>query len=138
MKRFTLLGLCSLTIVAAASCGASLNPGLGSDLRHWLSAAPGLGWLDPITQITETRDLPTGQEVSLEGRVRQHLPLLEQSLYELEDDTGTIWVVSADSPPPVGESLTIRAVIRYESILVAGQDMGESYAEELARSTQDE
>jgi hypothetical protein len=138
MKRFTLLGLCSLTIVAAASCGASFNQDFGAGLRHWLSEATGFKQLEPITEIIGVQDLAAGQEVSFSGQVVQHLPLIEQTLYQLEDDTGAIWVLSAQSPPPVGTPLTIRAVVRYKSILMAGQDIGEHYAEELARFSQDD
>jgi uncharacterized protein YdeI (BOF family) len=138
MKRFTLLGLCSLTIVAAVSCGASFNQDLGAGLRHWLSEATGFKQLEPVTDITAAQDLAAGEEVSLAGQVMQHLPLIEQTLYQLEDDTGAIWVLSAQSPPPVGTPLTIRAVVRYKSILMAGQDIGEHYAEELERYPQDD
>ena len=104
---------------------------MGAGLRHWLSQATGFKQLEPITEITAAQDLAAGEEVSLSGQVMQHLPLIEQTLYQLEDDTGAIWVLSAQSPPPVGTPLTIRAVVQYKSVLMAGQDVGEHYAEEL-------
>ncbi len=137
MKRLTLVGLCGLTIIAAASCGASFNHEITRDLRDWLSAAPGMGWMAPVTDIAETSEIQPGQEVLLEGRVEQHLSLIEQGLYQMADETGSIWVVSATRPPAVGETLKIRAAVRYEPILMAGQDIGEYYVEELARDRQD-
>jgi hypothetical protein len=133
MKRLPLLGLISITILAAASCGASLNRDLGSAVRHQVSEIPGLGWIEPVTEIAAIQTLEASREVILEGRVEQSLPLIEQGLYRLSDETGSIWVVSAHSPPAVGEPLKIRAAVRYESILMAGQDVGEHYAAELDR-----
>jgi hypothetical protein len=137
MKRLTLFGLCGLTILAAASCGASFNHEVTQDLRNWLSEVPGMGWMEPVTAIAATPNLQPGQEVLLEGRVEQHLPLIGQGLYQLSDETGSTWVVGPTSPPPVGETLKIRAAVRYEPILMAGQDIGEYYVEELARYPQE-
>ena len=137
MKRLTFLGLCGLTIIAAASCGASLNHKVTQDLRNWLSEAPAMGWMEPVIAISETSDIQPGQEVLLNGQVEQRLPLIEQGLYQLSDDTGSIWVVSPTSPPAVGETLKIRAIVRYEPIPMAGQDIGEYYLEELARYRQE-
>jgi hypothetical protein len=138
MKRFTFLGLTSLTIVAAASCGASVNQEVTYGLRNWLSNVPGLGQLDPVTAISETPEVGTGQEIYLGGRVEQSLPLLQQGLYQLVDESGAIWVLSAISPPAIGESLVVRAVVHYEPILMAGQDIGEYYVEELSRHPQNQ
>jgi len=137
MQRFTFLGLSILTILAAASCGASLNFDVGQAVRYQLSGAPGLGWLEPVTDIAAIRRLDFGEEVLLEGQVEQHLPLIEQGLYQLADETGAIWVISTDPPPSVGERLQVRASVQYEPILMAGQDIGEHYMQEVARYPQD-
>jgi hypothetical protein len=137
MKRFTFFGLSILTILAAASCGASLNFDIGQAIRNQISEAPGLGWLEPVTDIAATRRLDFGEEVLLEGQVEQYLPLIDQGLYQLADETGAIWVVSADAPPPVGERMKVRASVQYEPILMTGQDVGEHYMQEIARYPQD-
>ena len=137
MQRLTLLGLSSLIVVAVASCGASLPPEIGYDLRRLLSQTFGLAWLEPVTPIADASSVADGHEVYLQGRVEQQLPLLDRGLYQLADTTGSIWVLSATSPPPVGTSLTVRAVVRYESVLVAGQDRGEYYVEEISRQQPD-
>ena len=137
MKRLTFYGLCGLTIIAAASCGASFNQDIGQGIRSWLDAVPGLGWMEPVIEIAETADVQPGEEVLLEGQIERHLPLIGQGLYQLADETGSIWVISSTSPPPVGEFFRIRAAVRYEPILMAGQDIGEYYVEELARYRQE-
>ncbi|NJL44704.1 MAG: hypothetical protein HC922_01055 [Leptolyngbyaceae cyanobacterium SM2_3_12] len=63
--------------------------------------------------------------------MEQQLPLLGQGLYQLTDESGTIWVLTSTSPPPLGDQITIRAELHFESILMEGQEIGEYYAEEL-------
>ena len=131
-RRFTHLTVVGLALVAIASCGASVDATVGYALRDRLSRFPGLAWVDPVTPIAEVGESrrPT---VYLAGRVERHLPLVGQGLYELVDDSGAIWVISAGMPPPVGTVLTVRATILYEQILLRGQDIGDHYAEELER-----
>lgn len=132
MMPLTRGGLLSLTLLAVASCGASFNQTAGFAVRDRVSQFPGLAWLDPITSLAEVSQRPD-QTLYLEGRVEQQLPLVGQGLYQLADQSGTIWVVTPTSPPAVGEEITIRATLHYESILMQGQDIGEYYAEELER-----
>ena len=71
--------------------------------------------------------------VYLQGQVERHLSLVGQSLYQLQDGSGEIWVLSPQAPPSLGTQVTIRARLHYESILMADQEVGEHYAEELER-----
>jgi len=132
MQRLTRYGFVGLGLVALASCGASLEDTTALVLRDRLSQVPGLNWLatsTPIAAISQHRE----GTVQLSGQVDQHLPLVGQNLYQLTDDSGSVWVLTPDPLPPVGESLTIQATIRYEVIMLQGQDIGEYYAEELSR-----
>lgn len=130
--RFTYYGAIGLALVAVTSCGASVDAGVGYALRDRLSTWPGLAWLDPITPIGEASQSQR-DTIYLAGTAGRQLPLVGQGLYELTDDSGSIWVLSAAAPPPQGEPVTLRAAIRYEQILLRGQDIGEYYAEELER-----
>jgi len=136
LKHLAPPGLIGLALVGLAGCEISVQQTVGFSLRDRLRLLPGLAWLSPIVPIAEV-DQHHQSEAYLEGRVEQHLPLLGQGLYQLIDDSGEIWVVSADSPPAVGEFVTIRAVIHYESILMQGQEIGEHYAEEVERLARD-
>jgi hypothetical protein len=131
-RYFTISGLLGLALVAMSSCGASLDAAVGYGLRDRLSTWPGLAWLDPITPIAEAGQSQRAS-VYLAGTVERHLPLLGQSLYELVDATGAIWVLSPTSPPPIGTAVTLRVAIQYEQILLRGQDIGQHYATELER-----
>ncbi len=135
-RRFTHLTVVGLALVAIASCGATVDATVGYALRDRISGLPGLAWVDPVTPIAEVGQSRRAT-VYLAGRVDRHLPLVGQGLYELVDDSGAIWVISASTPPPVGTMLTVRATIHYEQILLRGQDVGEHYAEELERLPQE-
>ncbi|PSN12583.1 hypothetical protein C7293_19495 [filamentous cyanobacterium CCT1] len=125
-----------LVLVAMTSCGASLDATVGYGLRDRLSTWPGLAWLDPITPIAEVSQTQQST-VYLAGTVEQQLPLVGQGLYELVDESGAIWVLSDEAPPPAGTAIAIRATIQYEQILLQGQDVGQHYAEELERLPQE-
>lgn len=131
-RRFTHLSVVGLALVAIASCGATGDATMGYVLRDRISRLPGLAWLDPVIPIAAAGQSHRAT-VYLAGEVDRHLPLVGQGLYQLVDDSGSIWVISAESPPPVGTVLTVRATIQYEQILLRGQDIGEHYAEELER-----
>lgn len=133
--RFTACGGVGLALVAVTSCGASIDAAVGYGLRDRLSTWPGLAWLAPVTPIAEASQ--SGRStLYLAGTVERQLPLVDQGLYELVDDSGAIWVLSATPAPPLGTAITISANLQYEQILLRGQDIGEYYAEELERLPQ--
>jgi hypothetical protein len=139
-RRFThrslVGGTVGLALIAVTSCGASGNAVMGFGLRDRLSQWPGLAWLDPVTPVADavgSQDTP----VYLSGTVERQLPLINQGLYELVDESGAIWVRSSAPPPAVGTRVTLRASIQYEQILLQGRDIGEYYAQELDRLPQE-
>lgn len=68
--------------------------------------------------------------VSIEGTVVQRVGILEGSLYQVQDDTGSVWVLSDSSGPEVGQLATVAGVVRYEAIVVGEIDAGDVYLEE--------
>lgn len=87
----------------------------------------------PPTNLQDLATVPLETVVQVEGEVQKQAPLLSQSLYQIADDTSTVWVISNDSAPEVGSTLQIQGVVRYEQILVSGSDLGEYYLQETAR-----
>ncbi|BCL37698.1 hypothetical protein [Nostoc sp. MS1] len=81
--------------------------------------------------VTPIRDIkPTQNQqatVSVQGKVEEQVPLLQGRVYQVNDSTGTIWVVSKQDRLKVGESAVFKGKIRYESIPIAGQEFGEVY-----------
>jgi hypothetical protein len=84
-----------------------------------------------LHRIPDLRANTTGY---VEGTVQQQVPLLESSLYQLLDATGTVWVRSLENPPEIGDRLKVRGVIRQEPILVEGIDISEVYIQEKHRT----
>jgi hypothetical protein len=132
LKSLTYPGLIGLGLVALVGYGGSLNPSWGFTWRDRLHQLTGLAWLDPVLPLGEVGRQGQGT-VYLQGQVDRHLSLVGQSLYQLQDSSGQIWVLSPQAPPPPGTQVTIRARLHYESILMADQEVGEHYAEELDR-----
>jgi len=78
------------------------------------------------------------------GIITQVAPFLTGVAYELTDETGKIWVVSANTDPSLlmtldpSVSLDTRrfwviGTPRYQSIAAGGQDWGEAYLQEQSR-----
>ena len=51
-------------------------------------------------------------------------------MYQLDDSTGKVWVLTNQKGWKVGDKVVVKALPQYESIPVAGAEMGELYLEE--------
>lgn len=71
--------------------------------------------------------------VELEGKVIDRVPLLGAAVYQLQDETGKIWILTEHSSLKPGERLRVRGKVRFTSIPIAGQEQGEAYIEEEKR-----
>ncbi len=72
----------------------------------------------------------TDKTVAIAGTVDQRAAVLEGWLYKVSDDSGSLWVLSDESTPEVGEAVTIEGVVRYEEIVVGEIDAGDVYLQE--------
>ena len=83
--------------------------------------------------VTNIRDIQTSRNanstVYLKGKVVSLAPFLGSGAYELQDATGSIWVITKQIPAK-GDEVLIRSQVQYESIPVGGKDLGEVYAQE--------
>jgi hypothetical protein len=85
--------------------------------------------LTPISAIEQKKD---GTQVYLQGNVIHQAPFLGSGAYQLKDDSGnSVWIVTTDSLPPLGEEILIRGKVQYKSLPLAEQDWGEFYILEL-------
>lgn len=89
---------------------------------------------DRITTVRDVQDHPQRNwltaTVRLQGTVAKQAPLLDAHLYQLQDATGTIWVLSQKPPLPTGQQILIQGQVRYQPIEIGGQDLGDVYIEE--------
>lgn len=89
------------------------------------------GSVKPIQELQSDPDL--NSLVYLRGRVGDRIPLIEAQIYQLQDDTGSIWVLTTDPLIESGATVAVQGRVRFESIPLAGQELGEIYIEEQER-----
>jgi uncharacterized protein YdeI (BOF family) len=94
-----------------------------------------LGVVLKVSNIQQASEL-SGASVWLQGKVGDRIPLIGQQIYQLEDETGRILVVTSDTALRSGDTVRIRGTLRFESIPISGREMGGIYIEELERSSQ--
>lgn len=91
-----------------------------------------------ITAIESIVSENANETITVAGQVAQRVAILEGWLYQIQDDTGSVWVLSEDtgpatSPAPtVGQVATVEGVIRYEDIMVDELDASDVYLEQTA------
>jgi hypothetical protein len=79
----------------------------------------------PIRDIKPTQD--SQAKIYVQGKVEKRVPLLQGRVYQVNDSTGSIWVVSKQDNLKEGESAVFGGKVSYESIPIAGQEFGEIY-----------
>ena len=72
-----------------------------------------------------------GSTIYVEGTVGDRIPLVNGQVYQLEDATGQIWVVTSDSSIDTGESVLIRGTLSYQAAPEYGEEAGERYLWEV-------
>ena len=130
-RRFGYLLLVALGCLLGA---CSPSPEASPPIQGVFSSLPkidGLRGTQPIELLTNT-PAETGVN-NIKGTVVQHVPLVEQWLYQIDDASGSLWVLTSVEPPAVGSQVLIKAQVQYERILLSGSDIGEHYAQELER-----
>ncbi len=68
--------------------------------------------------------------VYVSGKVERKVPLLEKQMYQIEDSTGKIWVLTNQKNWKVGDKVVVKAIPQYESIPISGAELGQVYLEE--------
>lgn len=87
--------------------------------------------LPPYTAIQELDEQTGGSTLYLRGKVNQIAPFLDSAAYQLQDDTGSVWVLTHGALPQSGEEIIIKGQVEFQSILIAGQELGEFYVLQL-------
>ncbi|MEM9449329.1 MAG: hypothetical protein AAGA75_12450 [Cyanobacteria bacterium P01_E01_bin.6] len=104
-----------ITLVGVSGC-QSLNQPLPLKLT---------GRIRSVNAI-QTR-VNVGSTLYVKGTVGERVPLIQGQVYELEDSTGRIWVVTKDATIATGEELLIRGTLSYLATPDFGVDVGERY-----------
>ena len=69
----------------------------------------------------------------VEGVVEKVIPLLDEHMYLLKDDTELIWVITKNQPPNKLEPLKIKGQLKNEKIVFEDEEYSEFYLEEIDR-----
>ena len=81
----------------------------------------------PTTAIASLSH-PAGQPtpVAVRGTVGNLVPIVEGTVYELQDETGKVWVLTRQSPPKAGEVVVVVGQVRSKAISVPGHSQDSS------------
>ncbi len=95
----------------------------------------GLTGCNPLMEVTPIAQLSAqsdrlGQSVLVEGVVRDRAPFLKNAAYQLQDESGEIWVLTNNPLPDSGQAVTIKATIKAKSIVISNQKVQEVYLQE--------
>lgn len=85
--------------------------------------------ITPIAQLSAQTDR-LEQSVLVEGIVRDRAPFLNNAAYQLQDESGEIWVLTNNPLPESGQAVTIEAEIKVKSIVLNHQEFEEVYLQE--------
>lgn len=91
----------------------------------------------PTATIQELSPAQQNATLQIEGQVVGQAPLLEGSMYQLQDDSGTVWVLSDDAPPAASSSVRVVGTLQVEPIRVEGIDISDFYLQESDRQRVD-
>lgn len=104
------LGAIALSLLLAVGCASMPRHRSIADLEQLATTQP--------------------QRVSLEGQVRRVSPLLSGVAYQLQDESGTIWVHSRQPMTLApGDRVQLQGQLWQRDIAVKGSDFGEVYIE---------
>lgn len=89
-----------------------------------------------IEEIKTSAD-SENKSVNVEGNVTQVIPLVNGFAFEIEDNTGTIWVMTTGEKPEVGQRISTQATVNREEIMIAEQDMSSVYLQQIVEQEED-
>lgn len=125
--RFSNVGLVAVGLgLSCFAIGCSASPNLPAASNNVLSLVqPG--------ERVKVRDLGSKRDrtVQVEGKIKAQAPLMGgQRAYEVQDDTGSIWIVTSQPVPATGSQVSVQGKVRLQRIDLAGQDQSAFYLEQ--------
>ncbi len=110
--------------------------GLGAIAAMTLGCGTPLALLPGMNLTMTIESVPTdaagqGRTVIVRGTVGDRVPLIGAQVYQLQDRTGDIWVLSSDDTIQTGEQLKIRGRVEHQPISAVDGDQSQVYIQEL-------
>jgi hypothetical protein len=81
-----------------------------------------------IKQVLNTSS--TGTFVFLRGKIGEKVPLLGGLVYQLRDDSGSIWVMTRGAVPNLGDEIFVAGKVSYQNIEMNGRNEKSIYIEQ--------
>jgi len=106
----------------------SLNLNLTS--CNFLNSANPFNSKSPIT-IDSIEEQKKPKSIYISGTVIKIAPLLGNNAYQVQDNTGKIWVVTTEKLPSVGQNILIKCKIQSQNFSSTNQELDELYLVEL-------
>ena len=126
LTRSFYLITCNLFIV----CGLVGCSGLGKSTWNGINFKIGAN----VTDISNIKSPNNQGTVYLQGQITNIVPLSEPwQAYQLQDSSGTIWAITSQKGLKLNDKLLIKGNLRYQSIAIATQELGDFYVEEQER-----
>jgi hypothetical protein len=88
--------------------------------------------LNNTITISQIEQKQPDEQISLTGKVVNTAPFLQGGAYQLEDNTGKIWVITEVNLPKKGDKIKLKGQIKQENIAVDTLNLNEFYLLELS------
>lgn len=88
-----------------------------------------------LTSIGNIRQKKSGRKIYVRGKVIHRSPFLGSAAYQLQDETGSLWVFTSKPLPNKGEEVFIRGEIQHKSLPIKAEELGGWYLVELQQLT---
>lgn len=133
LKRGSVL----LALLLVSCVVAETGPDMPSASEAPPAGLPGLRLPGQSAAIDSLSAERAEDKVSISGRVTQRVATLDGWIYQIEDDTGSLWVLTHQSDPNVGQIATVSGIVKHKAIVIDAINASEVYLEEHSYSTSD-
>ena len=131
-RRLT-VSIGGIAAITAVNCSSAANlPGSSEPTGVHLPSGIAQIVRPTVAIQSLTVDQPS-KAVQIQGTVVQQAPLLTGGLYQVQDESGTIWVLSAEAAPAIASNVSVVGTLTVEAIAVEGIDISDFYLSEMSR-----
>jgi hypothetical protein len=115
-----------VVLLCVSTVGCTASPNLPSTSNNVLSV------LEPgervkANQVSQKRD----RIVQVQGKIKAQAPLMAgKRAYEVQDETGSVWVVSDRAVPATGSQVSVQGKVKFQKIEIGGKDQSSVYIEQ--------
>lgn len=115
-----------VVLLCVSAIGCTTSPDLPSASNNVLAV------LEPgeqvkANQVSQKRD----RVVQVQGQIKAQAPLMGgKRAYEVQDETGSVWVVSDRAVPATGSQVSVQGKVKFQKIEIAGKDQSSVYVEQ--------